>query len=420
MVSKPSTAVNPHQGLVDTKPDMSLQSETATEEPEAAAPVEETEAVESDVVAEAEAVVEEAAAEDEVEEIEEVEEEVVEAPAPKAKAAKKPAANKKPTTAQAVDALVTTITSMAESVSTLSNTVDALSAKVATPPAPVIVEAPAPVEEVVAEEEVVEEKPSTLGSVALQTLGNLGTFVGVGLVAAAAMRPNFDTVSLIMAPIGIIVFLLNALFIDRDKDVEGIKGLVLHGAMSVLAVVAIGLLVGGIQRFGDDPHRGAVLIPLGAALFLIFSAYKMRTRLESQHLVWMAGAGVWICLFLGIGLHAVANNVDAKPVTHHTSVPAPAAAHEEVATTVAPASEEHGAAAATDEHATETTETTETTLAGGTHMDNGIMVIGSGESTSTTVAESAHDSTPTTSDPHQSTIDEAVKAGDEAAAKAGH
>lgn len=252
---------------------------------------------------------------------------------PKAKKSSKP-----PTTAQAIDALVTTVTSMTETVQTLSKTVDSLSDKVVTPPT------------VEAVPEQAEEKDDSLAAVAISCLGTLASYVGIGLIAAAAMRSAFDGVTMLMAVTGVVLFLANGLFVDRGNNVSGINAYLATAGMLTLGATGVGLLVGGIQRFGDEPHRSAVFVPLGAALFLVASAWKVRDRLRTEHLVWMAGVGVWVCLFLGLGLGVAANNIDPKP----KSQPKPPAAesHAEATTTVAPAAE-HGATdthGATDDH----------------------------------------------------------------------
>jgi hypothetical protein len=345
----------------------------------------------------------------------------VESKKPRAKPVKK--ATPAQANQQAVDALVTTITSMAESVQTLSNTVDSLSTKVTTPPAPVVVETPAPE---VAVAEVADEKPDTIRSVAFSSFGTLASFVGVGLVAAASMRETFDTTGILLGVIGVVLFTVNGLVIDRDSSVESLKEKGVQALMTILAVLGIGLLVGGIQHFSEDPHRAAYLLPIGAALFVVATAWKMRDRLANEHLVWMAGVGVWVCLFLGVGLNQVAGNIDPKPASETAEQPAEATADAHGATPAA-----HGEAPA-DAHGAEAAKTeddghgTTTTTAAGHGEDKGIAVADAhattdshgsdaGHGTTTTaVVTQAHSNT-TSADPHQSTINEAVDAGNAAA-----
>lgn len=264
---------------------------------------------------------------------------------------------KKPTTVQAVDALVETIAAMANSVSTLSNTVESLSDKVGTPH--MVVDA-APRLETVSDEQIEAPRNNSLRAAALQSIGTLLSFVGVGLVAAGAMRP-FDVTAIVMAIVGIVVYVLNGLLINRDAGVNSLRKYLVQAAMTVLGILGIGFLVGGIQRFGDDPHRAAVLIPLGAAFFLVVSAWKTRDRLATEHLVWMAGSGVWVCLFLAIGLGQVATHVDPKPVkakVPHSIIKVPAT----VPTEMSSAETTHEAPTTTSEDAM-TTSTTEVTHA---------------------------------------------------------
>jgi hypothetical protein len=354
---------------------------------------------------------------------------VEEAPKVEKKAKAKPAkkATAAQSTAQAVDALVTTITSMAESVSTLSSTVDALSAKVATPPAPIVVEHKE--EEPVVETPVEEEpKNDSIPAVALASFGSLASFVGVGLVAAAAMRDNFDTNSLIMAVVGVALFAVNGLVVDRDRSVTGLQGHAIQTAMTLLAVIGVGLLVGGIQRFSDDPHRAAFLLPLGTALFVVATAWKMRDRLANEHLVWMAGVGVWVCLFLGVGLNQVANNIDPheKVDTQDHIVTGGPVGHETTPTTAAGHGDEHGASSDAHGASTEAHGPTTTVAHGDDHGAAAATTDGHGTdashaapSTTTTTAHvtEAHDSGTHAADPSQSAINEAVRAGNKAAAE---
>jgi hypothetical protein len=407
--------------------DTSLQNEEPNEEVEAEAAAD-TEPVEAEEVPSAtDENVDDAADEAEIH----VAEDVSKAEPKKAKA--KPAKKATPAqaSAQAVDALVTTITSMAESVQTLSNTVDSLSAKVATPPAPVVVETK-PEEPAV---DVVEDdvKPDTVRTVALSSFGTLASFVGVGLVAAAAMRESFDTAGILMGVVGVVLYAVNGLAIDRDKSVEGLSEKGLQALMTILAVLGIGLLVGGIQHFSDDPHRAAYLLPIGAALFVVATAWKMRDRLANEHLVWMAGVGVWVCLFLGVGLNQVAGNIDPKPVSNTAEQKttetnghgdAAGAAHGEAASHEQPA-DAHGATEAS--HGEDAGHGSTTTTAATHGDDHGIAVADphatkddghgadAGHGTTTTAVVTQAHSTPKAEDPHQSAINEAVTAGNAAA-----
>lgn len=268
--------------------------------------------------------------------------------APKKRAAKKATAG---VPQETVDSLLETVNTLAASVSSLTGTVDSLSAKVSAPPPQTGVTVEQLLAQVEAtDEDAVEPVPSDAGNpivVAASHLASmLALFVGTGLVAAGCMRHHVAGSAIVEIVVGIALFVASSLYTER-KTLGGIVGAVTFAGASLLTVLGLGFVVGGLQDFGAESKRAAALVPAGVALFSVGAILRSRIRLPREHIMWLAGAGVWVCLFLALGLGHLAGS-DEPSATEPATTPAPAA---EV-----PAADEH---ATTDEHATAEATTTE-------------------------------------------------------------
>lgn len=283
----------------------------------------------------------------------------------------------------AVDSLVESLSSLAGSVASLSGTVESLSDKVRSSDrliqivdelpstlAKVGVVTPEVAAEVAAAEVAAAaetERDAPLLKVAAHHLSTFATFAGVALVGAAAMRPHLTDGALIMAIVGLLAFTVASLFENGDRPSGSIPDLATRAGGSALLVAGAGLATGGIQYFDATPHRAAKLIPLGLALFTVGFVLRSGYRLAREHLVWMAGAGVWICLILTLGLGKAA---DAKAPSHkvHTPpTPTTVAAHPPTTLVHGAASDVHGGAES------KATESTTTSLAAHGPTDEGSM-----------------------------------------------
>ena len=274
---------------------------------------------------------------------------------------------------EAVDTLVKTVNTLAETVTTLSGTIEALgAAKAAEPAAQLVLEEPE-VAEVAEPEEQPEPEPEELVSEDSPSLIRFVTewacaivpIVAAGVIGWAAMRSKVDFV--VIASVLCCLATLYAVAFVKCR--ERFSFTFIAGEM--LVGVGAGCIVGAVAFFSQHPHRASLIVPV-AVVLTVAGAVLRRPRLVSkEHLIWLAGGGVWVCMGLYLALHALA----PQPETKETL---PTDSHGVVATHDAGA-ESHDAPAAGDSHATSEAKTADAHAATESHEATPTTVAPSGE-----------------------------------------
>lgn len=304
-------------------------------------------------------------------------------PAPaKAPAKKKAPAKRK--TAKPTD-LNNTVDTLVGSVASLVKSVETLTERI-----------PVPENSVAAETRVDEsaaDKPevaTTLKGIGTDIVFTLGKYMGVGLVGAGAFKAGDNIAWLGAAALGCIVFTLCAALRSDDTANES---LIKRAGGAALTAIGLGLVVGGVQFFGSDGSLAAKLIPVGLPLFAVGLLLGSRHKLSTEHMVWVGGVAVWVCLALFVGLNALAGGGDDKGAEQ----PAPAAAsgeHGEAAKHGAKADDGHGEAAAAGHD-----ETPSTTAAPGAAADSHGTAGASHDEPASAYSDAEHEAIPATTLP---------------------
>lgn len=273
------------------------------------------------------------------------------------KASKKTRSTRKTTTASTVDVLTETVASLARVIESLNEKVDAASDRSSrdTTRSPRKSTIPTSSNDVYAASTGTQ---AGLRDVTVNLLRVLAYAISVGLVATAAGMEKAGTSMLLFAVVGIVAFAV-ASASESDSTPRTLTSLARKAGSAALIAVGLGLIVGGLQHFGDVPQRAAKMIPVGAAVFATGFFLRRRYRLASEQLVWVAGAGIWVCLLLTLGLGQIATSMQGGSTTTPDE-PASPIAHTDGATTddhgpsaAATAGNDHGATTtSSDTHAT--------------------------------------------------------------------
>jgi hypothetical protein len=257
---------------------------------------------------------------------------------PATKSTRKPTSKPKSArSTEPVDSLVETVHTLAESVATLASTVEVLSDKangkesrrvkrrrdrrkgeseditaaVRQSIAPLESASVQSVEVTPAESAADETVGNPLLNAGLGYVGIIGTFLGAGLVATAMMRAPFGLSAIAMLIAGCAIFVATAYLKRREAPTIGLA-LPIDLATALVTVLGLGMLVGGIQNFGESPERAAKLIPVGVVLVAAAYLKRSKVKLSREHFIWVASAGVWVCLILAIGLGTVASSGESS------------------------------------------------------------------------------------------------------------
>ena len=296
------------------------------------------------------------AVEGEAAEAEIVEAEVVEAPVaavakPDAPAKKKAPAKRKPAKESELSG---TVDSLAGSVATLARTVESLTDRIPVAHVPAT-ESEVEVAREVDPVEIAEFKASFRGWV-VDVVTTAGKFLGVGLVGAGAMNVGNSPLWIVAMFIGVAAFTACSAFVVAPSSNPS---LVKRAAGALAASVGLGLIVGGVQFFGSDAKLAAKLIPVGVPVFAFGALFGSRYKLSTEHLSWIAGAIVWICLGVFVGLNALAGG--SSEATPAPAAPAADASHGATpAADSSPTADSHGTAVTTQAPAAPSTPTTVT------------------------------------------------------------
>jgi hypothetical protein len=314
---------------------------------------------------------------------------------------------KKPTAAEQKEQLMSTVSALAESVATLTATVGDLTenprdrkrrlreervAATATATRPVATFEGEPIPD-----NSNADRALLRAGMAFATL--LASFGGVGLVAMGSMQHHFEATSLLLMIAGIVLFVVGDT--ERVRRVEGTRGKAVMAAGSAAAAGGLGMFIGGIQFFDHAGERAAFLVPLGLIFAFIGFVKRSGFRLAAEHSAWAAGVCVWLCLFLGLGLSALAP--DDKSDNHEPSgstsdeVTSTTAATAATATTVVASGESHSSSGGGSGH-----ESTATTKPQSTTSSSAPSSSGAVSTTTTTAAAASHATTTAATAHHES------------------
>ncbi|MFA7284533.1 MAG: hypothetical protein WC004_01785 [Candidatus Absconditabacterales bacterium] len=129
-------------------------------------------------------------------------------------------------------------------------------------------------------------------------LHSLLGYLGIGFISGAISHGFFsETRSIIMASIGIGLFLLGELLKEGEKNYISLL------VFGLLYSVAVGMVSGGLQHFLDSPLRSLWIIPVGYGVSLLVFPWKeklMEIKRRQHLLSIIIGLAISVGLYFGI------------------------------------------------------------------------------------------------------------------------